>query len=299
MNNNTAAAADIKILLTLLFGAVCISFAPVFVKLLLDKLGPTAIGFWRMFFGGIILFILAGMKGQKLILPRPLFSRAVLAGFLFFLDLFVWHRSIIYTGAGMATILGNTQVFVTALLSFFIFKEKLTWKYFTAAFSALVGVALLVGMVSDISFSVNYIKGIVFGLLTGVAYANYLITLKSTMTKFKKVQVVAFMAWSTIFSSFFFVVSTVVEGVTFFPPDTYSYLILFSLGLVAQALGWWSIFKSLSSIPAARAGLILLLQPILAMVWGIFFFNEQLDFTQVIGAVITLTAIYYGSVHRQ
>ncbi|MFZ5979660.1 MAG: DMT family transporter [Candidatus Zixiibacteriota bacterium] len=298
--NKTTAGANLNPLLTLIFGAVCISFAPVFVKLLpLDKIGPTAIGFWRMFCGGMILFILAGFKRQKLLLPRPLYFWSLLAGFLFFLDLFVWHRSIIYAGAGMATILGNTQVFATGLLSFILFKEQLTWKYFMAAFSALVGVAMLVGVVSDIDFTVDYIKGIVFGLLTGLAYANYLIALKSTMNKFKDVQVIAFMAWTSIFSSFFLGSSTVIEGAAFFPPDRYSYLVLFSLGLVAQALGWWSIFKSLSSIPAARAGLILLLQPILAMVWGILFFREQLDLTQVVGAAITLTAIYFGSVHRQ
>jgi len=298
--NNASDSTTLKTLLTLIFGAVCISFAPVFVKLLpMDKIGPTAIGFWRMFYGGVILFILAALRGQRLILPGRLYLWSILAGFLFFLDLFVWHRSIIYAGAGMATILGNTQVFITALLSFFIFKERLTWKFFLAAFSALVGLALLVGVISDISFSVSYISGIIFGLLTGVVYANYLIALKMTMTKFKQIQIIAFMGWTSIFSSFFLGVSTLVEGVAFFPPDYYSYFILFALGLVAQALGWWSIFKSLSAIPVARASLILLLQPTLAMVWGILFFGEQLDFTQLVGAVITLTAIYFGSVRKQ
>jgi hypothetical protein len=37
--------------LLLSFGAICISFAAIFVKLLGDTVGPTAIGFWRTLFG--------------------------------------------------------------------------------------------------------------------------------------------------------------------------------------------------------------------------------------------------------
>jgi len=285
--------------LTLIFGALCVSFAAIFVKLLpTEQIGPTAIGFWRTLFGGIILFILAGVKKNNLLLPRPLYGWSVLAGFLFFLDLFFWHRSIIYAGAGMATILANTQVFVTAVLSFFIFKDKLTVKFFAAALSALVGVALLVGVISDIEFTVLYLRGVMFGLATGLVYANYLVTLKMTMVKFSRVQVITFMSWTSIFTALFLGLSAWIESDPAIPPDLYSYAILFLLGLVAQAFGWWAIFSSFSRIKASRAGLILLLQPTLATVWGMLFFKEQFTPTQFIGAVVTVAAIYYGSTRK-
>ncbi|MBN1211867.1 MAG: DMT family transporter [candidate division Zixibacteria bacterium] len=287
---------SLRPVLMLIFGALCVSFAAIFVKLLpTEQIGPTAIGFWRTLFGGIILFILAGIKKNKLLLPRPLYIWSALAGFLFFLDLFFWHRSIIFAGAGMATILANTQVFATAVLSFFIFKDRLTVKFFAAALSALVGVALLVGVVSDIEFSILYLRGVIFGLATGLVYAHYLVTLKLTMVKFSRVQVLTFMSWTSIFTSLFLGLSALIESAPAVPPDLYSYMILFLLGLVAQALGWWSIFSSFSQIRASRAGLILLLQPVLATVWGMLFFKEQFAPTQFLGAAVTIAAIYYGS----
>jgi drug/metabolite transporter (DMT)-like permease len=127
-------SSDRRALWLLVLGAVFISYAPIFVKWVGEaRLGPTPMGFWRTFFGAVTLFAIALVRGSSLRLSRRLAGFALLAGFGFFLDLFVWHRSVLYSGAGMATILGNTQVFATALVSFFLFKDRLTVRYFISA----------------------------------------------------------------------------------------------------------------------------------------------------------------------
>ncbi|MCX6833852.1 MAG: DMT family transporter [candidate division Zixibacteria bacterium] len=288
-------------LLLLIFGAVCISFAPVFVKLVgAERLGPTAMGFWRTLFGGLILFGMASAQGRRLILSRRLYGFSLLAGFIFFLDLFFWHRSVIYCGAGMSTILGNTQVFMTAIISFLIFKERPLLRFWLSAVSAIVGVTLLVGLATkEVVFTEQYIRGIVFGLATGIVYAHYLITMRWASHREAAPDILVFMAWTSIFSAFFLGVSTAIESAPAIPPDTASWLYLISLGLVAQGLGWWAITTSLAKTVASRAGLVLLLQPTLAMVWGVVMFSEQFTFSQAMGAVITLTAIYFGGLRSQ
>jgi drug/metabolite transporter (DMT)-like permease len=281
-------------------GAVCISFAAIFVKLLgMEKMGPTAIAFWRTLFGAAILFSWAALRRDRLTLTASVTRWSALAGFIFFLDLFFWHRSILYAGAGMATILANTQVFGTALLSFLIFKERLTFKFFAAAVCAVAGVALLIGLGSEIEFSVRYLKGIAFGLLTGIVYANYIVTLKIAGQKEKKLSFLTLMAWTSLFSALFLGVAGLLEKDRFMPPDLFSVFILFALALVAQALGWWAIASSLPKIAASRSGLALLLQPVLATVWGVFFFHEYLTPLQIVGGLITLVAIYVGSVRNR
>jgi len=281
------------------FGALCISFAAIFVKLLgREIMGPTAIAFWRMFFGALILFAWAIFKKDRLVLKWQVLKWLALAGFLFFLDLYFWHRSILYAGAGMATILANTQVFATAVLSFFIFKEKLTLKFFSAAVSAIIGVVLLIGVGSDFELTQLYLRGVFYGLLTGLFYANYLVTIKHAGHKMASMDFIVLMAWTSLFSSVFLGVTGVVEGETMLPPSFYAVLILFALALVAQALGWWAISTSLSKIEGSQSGLILLLQPVLATVWGVIFFGEYLTLIQLIGGLVTLTAIYIGSVRR-
>jgi drug/metabolite transporter (DMT)-like permease len=288
-------------MLVLVFGALCISFAPIFVKWVGEaRLGPTAIGFWRTLFGGLTLVLVTLVRGRTLRLSARLIGFSALAGFVFFVDLWVWHRSIVYCGAGMSTILGNMQVFATAIISHFLFREKLGLRFMSAAVTAILGVVLLVGILSeDVAFTTRYLQGVIFGLLTAVAYAHYLTALKWTGHKSPIPDVVAFMAWTSLFSALFLGTSAAIEPGPILPPDPSSWLLLISLGIVAQALGWWSITTSLAKIPVARAGLVLLLQPTLATLWGALFFGERLMPLQIVGAALTLIAIYYGSLKER
>jgi len=287
----------LKALLVLFTGAVLISFSPAMVKVAADRmLGPSAIGFWRMLMGGLVLFATAFLQGKRLRLTGNALRFAALAGFLFFIDLSFWHRSIVYAGSGMATILANTQVFVTAVLSFFVFKEKLTIRFFLSALGAFVGVALLIGLAgSEVEFTTRYVKGVIFGLITGLAYANYIVSLKKGRMSANQPDAVVFMAWTSLFSALFLGLTASGESGAFLPVSLAAAAALVGLALLVQALGWWAISSVLPKVPTPQAGLALLLQPALAMVWGVLFFGEYLVFSQIVGAIITLTAIYAGS----
>ncbi len=283
-------------LATLVLGAVLISFAPVFVKMIdTDSMGPTAIAFWRTLIGGLALVPLAAAAGRTLILPKGLWKFSLLAGFVFFIDLFVWHKSILYTGAGMATILGNTQVFATSLFGVLIFHERLTATFVFAALSAMAGVVLLVGVGGEVELTTRYLEGVAFGLATGIAYASYLITLKRASHQPHRLEPIAFMAWTSLISSVFLGIAGVIEGDPMMPPTVRDFAVVGALGVVVQAAAWIIIVRSMARLEASRTGLVLLLQPTLATVWGMLFFAERLGPTQLLGAAITLVAIYVGA----
>ncbi|KAA3635158.1 MAG: DMT family transporter [Calditrichaeota bacterium] len=289
----------LKPLLALAAGALCISFAPVFVKMIDGTtLGPTAIAFWRTLFGAGILFIWALVMGKKLMLPKSILLYALIGGFIFFCDLFVWHKSIIFSGAGIATILGNTQVFWMALIGVTLFDEKLKPIYFVSVLMAFVGVVLLVGFGSFETFETTYINGIIFGLMTGVFYAGYLTTLKKSGHAGSSISFITMMAWVSLFSAIFLGIAMLFESDPILPDSTYTWVILFSLAFVAQSAGWYIISANLPKLRASQSGMVLLLQPTMAAVWGWLFFAENLTVLQIFGAVLTLAAIYFGSVKR-
>ena len=284
-------------IIQLIFGAACISFSPILVKLLgVSLMTPTAIGFWRCFIGALILFSWALLAKKPLMIDMSIMRWTALAGFFFSFDLFFWHRSIIYAGAGLSTILGNTQVFASAILGYFIFRDKLTTKFFVAAITAMGGVALLAGIGSDIEFNDLYLRGIIYGLLTGLSYAAYLVTVKYAGHKQKMPDFITLMAWISLYTALFMGIMSAIEGEDILPPDIYSWAVLVALALLVQSIGWRAISEGLSKIEAYRAGLILLLQPILATIWGMMIFSESLTFVQLLGAAITLSAIYIGSI---
>lgn len=292
--------SNVRPLLVLLFGTLCISFAAIFVKMIdPTQIGPTSIGFWRTLFGAIVLFVWSAIESRRVTLPPHTYRWAILAGFLFFCDLFCWHRCIFNCGAGMATILAGTQVFGAAVLGYVIFKERLTFAFALETLSAFVGVCLLVGIGSQsVVFTKEYALGIAFGLATGIAYANYVMVVKKGSTAQGELGTITLMAWTSLFTCLFMGTGAIIDAEPIMPPDVKSFIPLIALGIIPQALGWRAISSSLPRLHASRAALGLLLQPLLATIWGMIFFAEHLTVVQMIGAVITLAAIYVGSVRR-
>ncbi|NNF16073.1 MAG: EamA family transporter, partial [Gammaproteobacteria bacterium] len=91
-------------MLRLVAGAAAISFSGVFVKLV--DVGPTASAFWRTLIGGGFLCLWLLPRGRRVWTNGPARKWLIAAGFVFAIDLFVWHKAILYLGVGLATLLG-------------------------------------------------------------------------------------------------------------------------------------------------------------------------------------------------
>ena len=254
----------------LLVGATLISFSPVFVKI--AEVGPTMAGFYRNLFGGIFLLIVALLRGEPLWRGRRPFLYAVAAAVLFAADLSFWHRSIHYIGPGLSTIMGNFQVFFLAAFGIVVFREKADWRYLISIPLALFGLFLLVGVDWNI-LAPDYKLGIYFGLFTAITYAGYMLVLQRSQSETPRLSPAANLAVISLLSALFLGVEASLQGESFYIPNTKSWVSLVAYGILCQALGWIVISRALVKVAASRAGLILLLQPTLAFVWDILFFN--------------------------
>ena len=155
----------------MVIGAIMIAFSPIITKAV--TLSPEMISIYRFGFGSIAIYLYIRLKGIKL--DRENFKRSFipifLAGLFFALDLWFWNRSIIYIGAGISTLLANTQIFYLILISWIVFKERPNRLYFLAMFFASVGIGLVTRpYINFIEVDINLV-GVLFGLLTGLAYA--------------------------------------------------------------------------------------------------------------------------------
>jgi len=282
----------------LAIGAATVSLAPILVKAVAQwNVGPIGIAFWRCAFGAALLAVLARARGHSLVVRGRLALLLVLAGVAFAADLTVWHHSIFLAGAGMATILGNTQVFFTALLATMFFRERLTPRFVAAAVSAVAGLILLVGVGSEVEFTPGYVRGIGFGLATGVVYGVFLTLLRAAALSDRHGWTLVRPTWFSAVAALSLVAPAVGTGRAV--PDAWpGWVVLLLLAVVAQVLGWWAISASVGRVEASVAGLTLMLQPVLATVWSALLFGEALAPLQILGALVTLGAIYSGSARR-
>jgi drug/metabolite transporter (DMT)-like permease len=100
-------------------------------------------------------------------------------------------------------------------------------------------------------------------------------------------------------SAIYLAADVIGNGESFAIPTIQSGLALVALGLFSQTAGWLLITHSLPRIPAAIAGLLLLLQPSLAFVWDVIFFGRETPYTAWVGVALAIGAIYMGATGKQ
>jgi drug/metabolite transporter (DMT)-like permease len=282
-----------RAVLEILAGSVFISFSAVFVKL--AHVGPTAAGVYRNTFGALALLAIVLMRGDVLWNGWRRLRWAVLAGVCFATDIFFWHRSIHYVGPGLATILGNFQVFFLAAAGIFLFREPATPRFLVSVPLAVVGLFLLVGL-EWADFDASYRRGVLFGLLTAASYAAYLLSLRGSRRERERLSAAANLAWVTTLTALLLTAAAAVEGESLRIPDARTALVLVAYGVLCQALGWIAISRNLHRVDASRAALILLLQPTLTFGWDILFFQRPTSLIEAGGASLAVVSIYLGAV---
>ena len=77
-----------------------------------------------------------------------------------------------------------------------------------------------------------------------------------------------------------------------------AHLWLAVLAVVSQVVGWLLIATALPRLPALVTSVLLLTQPVFAIVWGVLFFDERQSMMQWIGSAIVLAGVASLSMQR-
>lgn len=280
---------SIKGSLSILSGAFLISFSPVFVNLV--DIEPTVSGFYRMLFGSIALFIIYLIKNNENPLRKNISKFIVLGAIFFSLDLWFWHRSIIYVGPGLSTLLANFQILILPFLALIFFNQKTQRIQIFSIFLGLLGLFLITGQSWDIAGN-NYKLGVLFGLLTAISYAGYIISMKRIDhdAAVNSDPIFNLLFISLISAGLLFLFS-IIEQVPLEIKSSSELIWMICYGLFSHVLGWFFILNGLQKISAVTAGIILLTQPILSYVWDFILFRKVILPIEYFGIVSILLAM--------
>jgi len=269
-----------------------ISFSPVWVKLV--NVSPTTSGFYRLAIGGAALVLFLMATGKRLTLSKRAWTILSGSAVLFALDIWFWHRSIDYVGPGLATLLANFQVFFMMLVGVLLLRQRPRAVQLFAVPLALIGLGLIVGF-DWRDLTADYRLGVVFGLLTAVAYAGYMLTMRAARTDSTDPLPTREVAVISIGSALLLGLAAIAEGVSLAIPSYVDAAWLVGYGVLSHCLGLLLIASSLLKVSTTEAGLALLLQPILSFTWDVVFFAREMTLLELSGAAIALSAIYLGS----
>ncbi|MGE5248972.1 MAG: DMT family transporter [Bacteroidota bacterium] len=257
------------------------------------------LAFWRDLFVSLGMLVgLALLSRSRFRLPGPQWSFMLLYGLTLAIFNSMWTFSVQYNGAAVATVLAFSSPAMTAILSYFAFRERFSAVKIISILLSLVGTVLVSGAVNPQAWRLNP-GGIVFGLLTGLFFALYNLEGKHASDQ-------AIDSWTALLYSF-----TVAAGFLFLFNLGYDLLsgktplgdlmwlgdslpgwgVLFFLGVVPTLGGFGLYTLSIRYLSPTISNLIATFEPVLTAVWAYFLFHEILAGTQLAGSLVLFAGI--------
>jgi drug/metabolite transporter (DMT)-like permease len=283
----SAHTAESKGLAALLLGAVCIGFAPLWVRW--SETGPVATAFHRVLLALPALGLWALRERPSPSVPwSPADRRWTLAAGAFFaLDLAAWHLAIRFTSVANATLLANFAPIFVSLGAWFFLRESVAIRFAMGMILAFGGAWLLTG--ASLATDAGHVKGDLLGLITAVFYGAYQLSVARLRRRHPAGRVLFFgslacvpilgiIAWSL--------------HERLLPVSMHGWLVLVGLAVTAQVLGQGLITYGFAHLPAGYSSVTLLLQPLVAAAAAWMLLGEGLSAGQCLGGCILLTGIF-------
>jgi drug/metabolite transporter (DMT)-like permease len=227
--------------------------------------------------------------------PRPRRARltAWLAGAFFAADLVLWHNAVEQVGAGLATVLGNTQVILVGLVTWLLVAERPSRSALVAIPVVGLGVVLISGVLEKGAYGSNPQLGALFGVLTGLAYTAFLVALREGNRDLRRPAGPLFDA--TFAAAVGCAAIGLAVGDLDLTPSWSATAWLIVLALTSQVFGWLLISVSLLRLPAALSSVMLTFQPVCAVLFAAILLGESPSRLQLIGAGCIVAGLVVAS----
>jgi drug/metabolite transporter (DMT)-like permease len=282
-----------------LLGVLSISFSAVFIRL--ARVSPVAATFYRAVYAMPVLAVIlladrrrrAGDAGDvrdvRDVRSRREHVLAFLSGLFLAADLDLWHESIALVGAGLGTVIPNVQIVFVAIVAWMKVGDRPRARTIVMIGVVLAGVALTSGLGRAGAYGTTPGRGVALGVAAGLCYAIFLIVFRASNRGLVPpaaplLEATAGMAIGALLSAGFD------PGFTF-AVSREAHLWLLALALVSQVMGWLLIATALPRLPAVETSVLLLVQPVFAIAWGVMFFAERLSSVQWLGSAIVLAGV--------
>jgi drug/metabolite transporter (DMT)-like permease len=277
---------------SVLAGAVCIAFSGILVRL--AEVSPSTAATFRAAYALPFLAAVA-IAERRRTGPRPWSQRfwAYLAGVSFAVDLTLFHHGIELMGAGLATVMGNVQVIFVGAIAWLVLGERPSRALLAGVPIALAGVVLISGVVGTGAYGLDPQLGVVIGLGTAASYAGYLLLIRKGRDRTR-------VAGPILDASLACAIAAAAGGLLVgdldLAPSWPAHGWLFLLAVSAQFAGGLLIAVALPRLQAVVTSLLLLTQPVEAVLLAMVLLAEAPSAFQLAGVALVLLGVAVGTV---
>ena len=249
---------------------------------------PLVIGVARLAVAAVVLALLARLRGP-LSVARADVGPCIAMGACMAVFQAGYFTAVVLVGVALAALIAICSAPLTiAVLARVALGERLSPRGIIALAVGVIGTALLiVGPRGVAEVGPRFAVGVALALTAGVAYAVYVVIAKASLARTRPLPLAA---------------ATFLAGAVWLAPVllwadvparqlVVGWPLLLYLGVVATGLAYAAYTTGLTSVSAAAAGLVSLLEPLTATVLGVVIFHERLGGLGILGAVLLGSAL--------
>lgn len=268
--------------------AVCYGTNPLGAKFLYaDGINTNTVLTHRFGIAMVILGIIMLAKKMSFKITKREFGILASLGALFAVSSMTLYSSFLHMDAGIASTLLFVYPMMVALIMTICFKEKLTWVTVTSILLAFAGIFMLNG--ANGKGTLNAI-GVILVMVSSLTYAIYIVIINRTQIKMPSIKLT--------FYVLLFCVSCIII-LSFFKPETHLMLLTtprqygfaLMLAVVPSIMALMLLTVSIRDIGSTPSAILGALEPLTAVMIGIFVFKEAFTLRLAGGIVLILSGV--------
>ncbi|WP_409275425.1 DMT family transporter [Neobacillus sp. SCS-31] len=267
-----------------------------FIKILLQTLGPAEVVFGRTFFGAAMLVAIA-VATKKSMRPFMKLPHAKLLAIALANNVLPWL--LISAGetkitSSLASIINATTPIWTLLIGFLFFSTKLRKNQWIGALIGFCGIFFLSDFGGD-SFGAGNLAGIL--MMSGAALC-YGIGSHMTKKYADEIPIFELSLYTLAFSSGASFIAMLVTGlpeasVFFSLPNIGAFV---GLGAVGSGLAYLIYYYLVQKGGPEFSAMVTYLAPVFAIIWGAFLLGEDIHLSMLLGLAVIFAGVYISSI---
>lgn len=267
--------------------AVCYGTNPLgALKLYAEGMQTNSVLFYRFGLAWVIIAIVMLFRKESLKVTRQEFTALTGLGLLFIVSSLTLYLSFHYMAAGVASTILFTYPVMTAVIMAVFFRERITWATVCSLVLSTVGVVMLYW--SDRSGTLSTI-GVILVLASALSYALYIILVNRSNLQMSSFKINFYVL---LYCTLGMLVYSLIAGLPLtLPQNATSWFYVGWLAIVPAIFALVLMVYAAKYVGSTATAILGALEPLTAVLIGIFVFGEPFTLNLALGIILILGAV--------
>lgn len=208
---------------------------------------------------------------------------------------FCYFIAIKETSLSVAAILLYTAPSFVTIFSYFVFKDKISFKKVFSLLLTFLGCVFVTGYFDSATGAISRL-GLLAGIGSGIGYSLYSIFGKIALQKYSSLSV-------TLYSFIFAFIGTLplisLKRTFVLINNPTGIIYTLCMGLFSTVLAFLFYTRGLENLEPSKASILATVEPVVATITSVLIFKQSISVFQIIGIILVISAIFVVSVQKK